>query len=67
MEELRYNISHYSRKLLEGFGPRLPGFDLVKRFSLKVEKISKRTCAILVEPILGEGGIVTLPVLFKRA
>ena len=45
-----------SKKLLEGFGPKLPGFDLVKKLSLdRVEKISKRTCAILVEPILGEG------------
>ena len=50
-----------SKKLLEGFGPKLPGFDLIKKLSLdRVEKkISKRTCAILVEPILGEGGIVT--------
>ena len=24
-----------SKKLLEGFGPRLPGFDLIKRFSLE--------------------------------
>ena len=57
-----------SRKLLEGFGPRLPGFDLVKRFSLKSveKKISKRTCAILVEPILGEGGIVTLSCSFLK-
>ena len=51
-----------SRKLLEGFGPKLPGFDSVKSFSLESveKKISRRTCAILVEPILGEGGIVPL-------
>ena len=57
-----------SKKLLEGFGPKLPGFDLIKKFSLdNVEKkISKRTCAILVEPILGEGGIVTLSCLFLK-
>lgn len=57
-----------SRKLLEGFGPKLPGFDIIKKFSLdNVEKkISKRTCAILVEPILGEGGIVTLSCLFLK-
>ncbi len=57
-----------SRKLLEGFGPSLPGFDLVKRFSIdSVEKkISKKTCAILVEPILGEGGIITLPCAFLK-
>jgi acetylornithine/N-succinyldiaminopimelate aminotransferase len=57
-----------SKKLLEGFGPKLPGFDIVKKFSLdSVEKkISNRTCAILVEPILGEGGIVTLSNTFLR-
>ena len=57
-----------SRKLLEGFGPKLPGFDLIKKLSLdSVEKkISKRTCAILVEPILGEGGIVTLSCSFLQ-
>ena len=56
------------RKLLEGFGPKLPGFDLIKKLSLdSVEKkISKRTCAILVEPILGEGGIVTLSCSFLQ-
>ena len=26
-----------SRKLLEGFGPRLPGFDLIKKFSIEVK------------------------------
>ena len=57
-----------SKKLLEGFGPKLPGFDLVEKLSLdRVEKkISKRTCAILIEPILGEGGIVTLPCSFLK-
>ncbi|MDC3075891.1 aspartate aminotransferase family protein [Paracoccaceae bacterium] len=57
-----------SRKLLEGFGPRLPGFDLVKKLSLESveKKISRRTCAILVEPIFGEGGIVTLSCSFLK-
>ena len=57
-----------SRKLLEGFGPKLPGFDLIKKLSLDsvAKKISKRTCAILVEPILGEGGIVTLSCSFLK-
>ena len=55
-----------SRKLLEGFGPKLPGFDPIKNFSLESveKKISRRTCAILVEPILGEGGIVPLSCSF---
>ena len=57
-----------SRKLLEGFGPKLPGFDLIKNFSLESveKKISRRTCAILVEPILGEGGIVPLTCSFLK-
>ena len=57
-----------SRKLLEGFGPKLPGFDILKKLSLKSveKKISRRTCAILVEPILGEGGIVTLSCSFLK-
>ncbi len=57
-----------SRKLLEGFGPKLPGFDLIKKLSLEnvEKKISRRTCAILVEPILGEGGIVTLSCSFLK-
>ena len=47
-----------STKLLEGFGPKLPGFDLIKKLSLESveKKISRRTCAILVEPIFGEEG-----------
>jgi len=57
-----------SRKLLEGFGPKLPGFDLIKNFSLESveKKITRRTCAILVEPILGEGGIVPLTCSFLK-
>ena len=57
-----------SKKLLEGFGPKLPGFDLIKKLSLDSieKKISKRTCAILIEPILGEGGIVTFPTAFLK-
>ena len=43
-------------------------FDLIKRFSLESveKKISERTCAIIVEPILGEGGIVTLSCFFLK-
>ena len=57
-----------SKKLLEGFGPKLPGFDLIKKLSIESveKKISRRTCAILVEPILGEGGIVTLSCSFLK-
>ena len=46
-------------KLLEGFGPLLPGFDHVPFGDLaKVEAaIGQQTAAILIEPIQGEGGI----------
>ncbi len=51
-----------SKKLLEGFGPKAPGFNSEKIDELETleRRITKRTCAILVEPILGEGGIISL-------
>ena len=58
-----------SKKLLEGFGPKAPGFDTINIGDLKSleNKISKRTCAILIEPILGEGGIMPLTCEFLKA
>jgi acetylornithine/N-succinyldiaminopimelate aminotransferase len=52
-----------SRKMTEGFGPSVPGFDHFKfgdHKSLK-KKISKNTAAIMVETIMGEGGIKVIP------
>ena len=52
-----------SKKMTEGFGPKVPGFDHFSfgdHKSLK-NKISKNTAAIMVEPILGEGGISVIP------
>ena len=46
-------------KIKEGFSPILEGFDFVPFNDIKAvrEKISASTCAILLEPIQGEGGI----------
>ena len=52
-----------SKKMTEGFGPKIPGFDhfiFGNHKSLK-EKITKNTAAIMVEPIMGEGGIKVIP------
>ena len=52
-----------SRKMTEGFGPKVPGFDhfvFGDHKSLK-KKITKNTAAIMVENIMGEGGIKVIP------
>ena len=52
-----------SKKMTEGFGPKAGGFDHFKfgdHKSLK-KKITKNTAAIMVETILGEGGIKVIP------
>ena len=52
-----------SKKMTEGFGPKVPGFDhfvFGDHNSLK-KKINKNTAAIMVEPIMGEGGIKVIP------
>ncbi len=52
-----------SKKMTEGFGPKVPGFDHFEfgdHKSLK-KKINKNTAAIMVENIMGEGGIKVIP------
>ena len=52
-----------SKKMTEGFGPKVPGFDhfvFGDHKSLK-KKITKNTAAIMVENIMGEGGIKVIP------
>tara|TARA_B100000989_G_scaffold722_1_gene450 strand:- start:931 stop:2097 length:1167 start_codon:yes stop_codon:yes gene_type:complete len=52
-----------SKKMTEGFGPKIPGFDHFRfgdHKSLK-KKITKKTAAIMIEPIMGEGGIKVIP------
>ena len=56
-----------SRKMTEGFGPKVPGFDHIKfrdfkpRFPNIKDKIKNNTAAIMVETVLGEGGIKKIP------
>ena len=56
-----------SKKMTEGFGPKVPGFDHIQfkntkpRFPNIRNKINKNTAAIMVETILGEGGIKPIP------
>ena len=52
-----------SKKMTEGFGPKIGGFDHFRfgdHKSLK-KKITKKTAAIMIEPIMGEGGIKVIP------
>ena len=52
-----------SKKMTEGFGPKVSGFDHFEfgnHKSLK-NKITKNTAAIMVETIMGEGGIKVIP------
>ena len=48
-----------SKKMQEGFGPKVSGFDHFKFGNLKSLKrsIKKNTAAIMIETIMGEGGI----------
>ncbi len=52
-----------SKKMTEGFGPKIGGFDHFKFGDHKRLKklITKNTAAIMVETIMGEGGIKTIP------
>ena len=57
-----------SKKMTEGFGPKVGGFDhfvFGNHKSLK-KKISKNTAAIMVETIMGEGGIKVIPDRFLK-
>ncbi len=52
-----------SKKMTEGFGPKVAGFDhfIFGNHSSLKKKIKKNTAAIMVEPIMGEGGIKVIP------
>lgn len=57
-----------SQKYKEGFGPLTPGFKIARYGSLEdTEKlITPNTCAILVEPMQGEGGMYQPPKGFLK-
>ncbi len=56
-----------SKKMTQGFGPKVPGFDHIEfrkfkpRFPNIRSKIKKNTAAIMVETVMGEGGIKPIP------
>ena len=52
-----------SKKMTEGFYPKVPGFDHFKFGDhTKLKKlITKKTAAIMVETVMGEGGIKVIP------
>ena len=52
-----------SKKMTEGFGPKVAGFDHFEFGNHRSFKkaITKKTAAIMVEPIMGEGGIKAIP------
>ena len=57
-----------SKKMTEGFGPKVGGFDHFEFGNQKslIGKITKNTAAIMVEPIMGEGGIKVISEQFLR-
>ena len=52
-----------SKKMTEGFGPKVGGFDHFEFGNHQIikKKIKKNTAAIMVETIMGEGGIKVIP------
>ena len=52
-----------SKKMTEGFGPKIPGFDHFEFGDHEKLKslINKNTAAIMIETIMGEGGIKVIP------
>src|SRR5262245_21987886 len=57
------------KKYLEGFGPVVEGFDQMPFGDLEATKraVGQATAAILIEPIMGEGGVRVVPPEFLRA
>jgi len=56
------------KKYLDGFGPVVEGFDQVPFGDIEAAKrmIGPATAAILIEPIMGEGGVRVVPPEFLR-
>ena len=57
------------KSYLDGFGPVVQGFDQVAFGDLEATKraVGPETAAILIEPIMGEGGVRVVPSEFLRA
>ena len=58
-----------NKKYLDGFGPPVEGFDQVAFADLEATKkaIGPATAAIMIEPVMGEGGVRVVPHNFLRA
>ena len=58
-----------NEKYLEGFGPKVAGFDQVPGGDLEALKraVNEKTAALVIEPIQGEGGIHSFSAEFLRA
>ena len=56
-------------KYIEGFGPKVEGFDQVTALDIDAVKaaIGPETAGILIEPVQGEGGVRVVPDAFLRA
>ena len=57
-----------SKKMIEGFGPKVPGFDHFEFGNLKSlkKKITNNTAEVLIETLLGEGGIKVHSKIFLK-
>src|SRR5437660_759963 len=57
------------KKYLDGFGPVVQGFDQMAFADLEATRraVGPETAAILIEPIMGEGGVRVVPREFLRA
>jgi acetylornithine/N-succinyldiaminopimelate aminotransferase len=58
-----------NKKYLDGFGPPVDGFDQVPFADLEATKkaIGPHTAGIMIEPVMGEGGVRVVPHTFLRA
>jgi acetylornithine/N-succinyldiaminopimelate aminotransferase len=58
-----------NKKYLDGFGPPVEGFDQVAYADIEAVKkaVTPETGAILIEPVMGEGGVRVVPHAFLRA
>lgn len=56
------------KKYLEGFGPKVEGFDQIAITDLKAVEaaVTPATAAIMIEPVQGEGGVRAVPPAFLR-
>src|SRR5439155_4955552 len=57
------------KKYLDGFGPVVQGFDQMAFADLEATRraVGPETAAIMIEPIMGEGGVRVVPPEFLRA